>query len=651
MKYLIITFIVLFFTFSVNGAEKSITVIDSAGNVQILYISFKIKEWQDLKPGMKVNPRDIIRTGKESTASLKIENYELIINPATVIEAVDFSTNYIFRVRAGSIRVRGKGSPEKIKILVGKSVITPEGTEFIIEYNPSEDKTKVYTEEGKVKVKTKEEEIEVKKGEKAEIEKEKIISKPEKITPEETKKIEQIKQAPVVAKKKEMEKKKKKKKKPALQEEKKEEKPWCEKPVFNWDFSIDVQYMYVDKSPHIYFALMPEFEICKKIGLGFYLPVIYNWKYNFLNPGESWYNYHDWDFIWASDFFHDLLIKFIYVRYGNKKEGPVYIRLGSLPSVTLGNGFIMYRYSNMMQFPFVRRLGLEGRYIYKRFIGIDIFVSDLSRSPFYAVRVFGRPLTYFLSPQSRAPWKYSEAGISIVYDPNIGNKERVIHYGLDFSIPILTLKMLNLKYTLDWASASAKSSVTGNQYKQQGWGFSTGLKGSLLFFGYKAEYRLISDGYKPEYFDETYDSMRQTYLDRLLYNNQNYNGFFAQIKLNILKQFNIGGEFQEYYGKEGDVSNEATVFVTLPKGVIPRVYGKGKYIKRNIVGLTGDRGLFGPIYNDNTVITFDGYVMILPVLYLKVYYEKSFQRDENGNLVTYETINTGISLQFSQWLK
>ena len=69
------------------------------------------------------------------------------------------------------------------------------------------------------------------------------------------------------------------------------------------------------------------------------------------------------------------------------------------------------------------------------------------------------------------------------------------------------------------------------------------------------------------------------------------------------------------------------------------------------MGLTGDRGLFGPIYNINTVITFDGYVMILPILYLKIYYEKSFQRDENGNLITYETVNTGISLQFSQWLK
>jgi len=133
-------------------------------------------------------------------------------------------------------------------------------------------------------------------------------------------------------------------------------------------------------------AFMPEFGYCK-IGLGLYLPIIFP----ILTPNDffyskRWYNHNEWDFMGFSDSLHDLAIKIIYVRYGHKGD-PLYARIGSLPSVTLGNGFIMNNYSNMLDFPTVRRIGLEFAYVYNHLAGIELFSSDITRNKLLAYRV------------------------------------------------------------------------------------------------------------------------------------------------------------------------------------------------------------------------------------------------------------------------
>ena len=53
-----------------------------------------------------------------------------------------------------------------------------------------------------------------------------------------------------------------------------------------------------------------------------------------------------------------LLDKILYVRWG-KKTDPFWVKWGSMENVTLGYGGLLQNYSNMMEFPSVRRVGLN----------------------------------------------------------------------------------------------------------------------------------------------------------------------------------------------------------------------------------------------------------------------------------------------------
>ena len=53
-----------------------------------------------------------------------------------------------------------------------------------------------------------------------------------------------------------------------------------------------------------------------------------------------------------------LLDKILYIRYGDKTD-PAWIKYGSIEGMTLGYGGLMSGYSNMMEFPSVRRVGIN----------------------------------------------------------------------------------------------------------------------------------------------------------------------------------------------------------------------------------------------------------------------------------------------------
>ncbi|MCH7619257.1 MAG: FecR domain-containing protein [Candidatus Marinimicrobia bacterium] len=55
----------------------------------------------------------------------------------------------------------------------------------------------------------------------------------------------------------------------------------------------------------------------------------------------------------------DAVDKIFYIRY-NQPDDPFYIRAGGLTNVTMGQGLIMDNYSNMIEYPQIRRVGLLG---------------------------------------------------------------------------------------------------------------------------------------------------------------------------------------------------------------------------------------------------------------------------------------------------
>lgn len=90
-------------------------------------------------------------------------------------------------------------------------------------------------------------------------------------------------------------------------------------------------------------ALRPEFRI-GKLGIGLDLVLYVDNEGNIRRA--------EWDE--ASD----VIDKFLYVRWAEKSD-PFWFKLGALDGVTLGYGGILSGYSNMMEFPSVRRVGLN----------------------------------------------------------------------------------------------------------------------------------------------------------------------------------------------------------------------------------------------------------------------------------------------------
>ncbi|MCB5250262.1 MAG: hypothetical protein RBS16_00470 [Candidatus Cloacimonadales bacterium] len=78
------------------------------------------------------------------------------------------------------------------------------------------------------------------------------------------------------------------------------------------------------------------------------------------------------------DEFQDYLDKIYYVRWGHKGD-PLYLRVGGLENVNLGYGIVLNNYSNMVQYPTYKRLGMEGSTKFGG-IGTEFFINNFKEA-------------------------------------------------------------------------------------------------------------------------------------------------------------------------------------------------------------------------------------------------------------------------------
>ena len=115
-------------------------------------------------------------------------------------------------------------------------------------------------------------------------------------------------------------------------------------------------------------ALRPEINI-GKIGFGLDLVLYLDFEGNIRTE--------DWD---IADDPSKLLDKILYIKYGQKTD-PMWFKYGSIEGMTLGYGGLLNGYSNMMEFPSVRRIGLNTGFNIGP-VGGELFfanLKDLSR--------------------------------------------------------------------------------------------------------------------------------------------------------------------------------------------------------------------------------------------------------------------------------
>ncbi len=133
-------------------------------------------------------------------------------------------------------------------------------------------------------------------------------------------------------------------------------------PVFTGSFGS----VTINNQVYNQFSLKPEL-VFGKVGLGLDL-------YFYFDQDGNMYD-ENWNFSTSKDTYKTLVDKIYYLRWGLPYED-TYFRVGALPSITLGSGSLVNRYSNVMDYPRVRRTGFNFKYKFQNF-GLQFVHSDL----------------------------------------------------------------------------------------------------------------------------------------------------------------------------------------------------------------------------------------------------------------------------------
>ena len=146
------------------------------------------------------------------------------------------------------------------------------------------------------------------------------------------------------------------------------------------------------------FSLRPELAF-GKIGLGLDL-------YFYFDQDGNLYE-ENWNFSSTKDAYKTLVDKIYYLRWGLPYDD-LYFRIGSLPSITLGNGSLVNNYSNVMDYPRVRRTGFNFKYKIQSF-KLQFVHSDLKEAKEPGLIALGGTFEYI---------KNLDLSFNIVADPN-----------------------------------------------------------------------------------------------------------------------------------------------------------------------------------------------------------------------------------------
>jgi hypothetical protein len=198
------------------------------------------------------------------------------------------------------------------------------------------------------------------------------------------------------------------------------------------------------------------------------------------------------------------LPKIAYIRWGEKGD-PLFLKLGSFNDATLGDGFIMGDYNNMLFLPTERHFGfqadLDGVLFNFPYVGVETVVGNLAQLDVLGVRAYVRPLAGTPIPILNA----LQIGVAAAVDTNpffntgLSGSGTIAVFGVGALAPVIDLKdVFSLLAFADAASIQGKT-----------WGSMAGVGGKIIsIFTYGAQLRLLSKGFIPTYFGPTYDALR-----------------------------------------------------------------------------------------------------------------------------------------------
>ncbi|PIU18741.1 MAG: hypothetical protein COT16_01165, partial [Elusimicrobia bacterium CG08_land_8_20_14_0_20_44_26] len=348
------------FSFSLFCAVLSAQEIIVSKMAGSAYLAKSGTEWQKITEGMLIEEETSITTNDSSYVILNFSDGHTIEISANSIFTVKTNSisNIDLDVWLGEIYARVKKLPpsEKFNVRTPAAVCAVRGTKFRVAVG-SDKKTDVYVDEGIVGVMDSSgvgEEVFVREGEMSSVPPGQKASEPVKkaYVPKTEEKSEEA----------EKEKKEEKIKAGAPKEpevggqaiesfpEEAEEKPTERKAAaaggVNMNGSIGAVALTRDGVTKVYyeFSMFPELTF-GKLGVGLELVIHFDENNEILK--DEWY-------------LNQYPSKIDYLRWGQKHQDPFYFLIGRFRKpVTIGHGMIVDNYTNMAQYPNVRKIGLE----------------------------------------------------------------------------------------------------------------------------------------------------------------------------------------------------------------------------------------------------------------------------------------------------
>lgn len=337
-----------------------------------------------------------------------------------------------------------------------------------------------------------------------------------------------------------------------------------------------------------------------------------------------------------------ILSKILYVRYGYKGE-PVYVKVGSISDFTFDDGFILNYYSNMFNYPALKKLGIAFDLDLNMF-GFETMVANIFMFDLFGMRAYYRPLVNMdipvfnrlevgatvvadLGPQNPVPPDTSPYSFSWT-----NNNVPVVEYGADVGLPLVNIPLIfNLRTYLDFAGIAGK-----------GTGEALGISGRIVtIVPYRLELRVLQPQFVPSYFDAYYDSVRSVKYGMLDNITNGYLGWLFSTGIALLEDKILAEVKIEQSFANGSLP-ELTFNFALSRDLLKKIGARLTWNRKNI-------------YNFVDIFTFEdaNSILLLGVDYyiadnlvLALDFKKTFQMNSAGVLEPFTSTSISTRIVF-----
>ncbi|MFW5797490.1 MAG: FecR family protein [Spirochaetota bacterium] len=420
----------------------------------------------------------------------------------------------------------------------------------------------------------------------------------------------------------------------------------------------------------------------------FYLPAVY--RNNLFDPGTYYRpkGNDEWSFgtdkDWENepgeavrDLLTDLALKLRYLEYGERRD-PFHLKLGNLDKMTLGHGLLMRDYANDVDFPAVRRIGLNTGLDIGSF-GMEAAVNDLTEPEIYGGRLFFRPLqrtTAFglsavadIGPAGDLPENNGFA------DPSVNELRRVdpiiTGVGADLDVSIVETDLFSLvaftdvgglmPYLRDSFTDSDGDSVSAGLHtetlidSQEGrlrnYGAMTGVLGDFAFLDYRLDFRTYDGIFRPFYFDGGYERRRGEAAQKVYRYLENPDdeafsrtgaGVYGEAGFTLFGdnlRFSAGYLWPWNIDAAGEWTQSDDDYLSLRaelrEGLLPLgIHASAEYDRRGFMATAAKRGDFSEagFFDADSVVRSEVVIPVAPTLDLAVLATTTVPRNDDGTI-------------------